>query len=186
MDCRTLTPGLLLLAVAGCAHKAELRSSDVASGPFRIGCDDVIEVSVYRDQELTRTVPVRPDGNISLPIAGELKVAGLTTEEIRTEITKRLGTYVKDPTVVTVIVREVHSARFFVTGEVAKPGMYPLHADTTVLQAIAVAGGMGEYSSRDRATVVRAADGDRLVVDIDDPQEAGRIVLHAGDTVVVR
>jgi polysaccharide export outer membrane protein len=151
-----------------------------------MGVDDVIEVSVYKDPDLTRTVPVRPDGKISLPIVGEVVASGRTPEEIRTEVIDRLHQYVKDPTVVSVIVREVHSARFYVIGEVMKPGVYPLHDDTTALQAVAVAGGAGEFSARDRATVIRAAGGGRVVVDLDDPQSAAALVLRSGDTVMVR
>jgi len=174
------------LASAGCAHHETFKGQKEAPSPFRMGIDDVIEVSVYRDPDLTRTVPIRPDGKISLPIVGEMVAAGRTPEEVRAEVVERLHQYVKDPTVISLIVREVHSSRFYVIGEVMKPGVYPLHDATTVLHAIAAAGGAGEFSARDRATVIRATTGQRIVVDLDDPDSAGAFVLKAGDTVVVR
>jgi polysaccharide export outer membrane protein len=174
------------LTTLACAHGGQQRIEREKPGPFRLGIDDVVEVSVYKDPDLTRTVPVRPDGRISLPIVGEVVAAGRTPEEVRAEVVSKLNQYVKDPTVVTFIVHEVRSARFFVIGEVMRPGAYPLRGDMNVLQAIALAGGAGEFSSRDRATIVRAATGERIVLSIDDAKEAGTILLYSGDTVVVR
>jgi polysaccharide export outer membrane protein len=161
--------------------------ADDAPPPFVLGREDVVEVSVYRDPELSRTVPVRPDGHVSLPIVGELAVAGLTPEQVRAEVTKRLQAFVQEPAVVSVIVREVNSARFFVLGEVAKPGAYPLRGEVGVLQALAVAGGPGEFSSRKEVVLVRSVSGRRFTIDMD-ALESGtvRLSLHPGDTVVVR
>jgi polysaccharide export outer membrane protein len=155
-------------------------------GPYHLGSDDLVEVSVYKNPDLTRTMPVRPDGHISLPLVGDVEVAGLTTEEARRLIANRFQQWVTNPMDVAVIVHEVHSAAIYVTGEVMKPGVFPLHGDTTVLQAIALAGGFDEFSKRDYATVVRPSTGKRTDVSITDPTDAGTLILRPGDTVVVR
>jgi polysaccharide export outer membrane protein len=175
------------LGLAGCSHASGAVRDDEPAPPFVLGREDVVEVSVYRDPELTRTVAVRPDGRISLPMAGEVMAAGRTPEQLREEIVARLGAVVQSPTVVSVIVREVNSARFYVVGEVMRPGGYPLRGELGVLQAIAAAGGPGEYSDRSRVELLRAASGRRLELTMGD-LEAGlcRVQLFPGDTVVVR
>lgn len=174
------------LFASACAHRPVNKVDRDPPTPFRLGVNDVVEVSVYRDPDLTRTVPVRPDGRISLPIVGEVAAAGRTPEEVRQEVVSRLNQYVKDPTVVSFIVHDVRSTRFFVIGEVMRPGAYPLQGETTVLHALALAGGAGEFSARDVATIIRANTGERIVVSIDDPKTAGMLMLRPGDTVVVR
>lgn len=169
-----------------CAHGPSQRAASEPMGPYRLGVDDVVEVSVFKQPDLTRTVPVRPDGHITLPLVGDLAVAGMTPAEARTDIAGRLRKWIADPTDVSVIVHEVHSTSIFITGEVMKPGVFPLHTDTSVLQALAMAGGCGEYSARDSATVVRAHTGEKIVVSINDPSDAGTLTLRPGDTVVVR
>lgn len=177
--------GLLLLGITGCAHTSGAHAYE-PMGPYRLGADDLVEVSVYKNPDLTRTMPVRPDGHISLPLVGDVEVAGLTTEEARKKIAGRFQQWVTNPMDVAVIVHEVHSAAIYVTGEVMKPGVFPIHGDTTVLQAIALAGGFDEFSKRDSATVVRLSTGTRTEVSITDPTDAGTLVLRPGDTVVVR
>lgn len=182
--------GFILWALAAtataCAHSSPEPEADDAPGIFLLGRDDVIEVSVYRDADLTRTVPVRPDGRISLPVVGEIVAAGLTPAQLRDEVAARLSPWVQDPTVVSVIVREVHSARFFVVGEVARPGAYPIAGEVSALQALALAGGLGEFSDRDNLTVIRAGSGRRVTVAIDDLERGAAVVpVRAGDTLVV-
>lgn len=172
------------LLAGGCAHRGAIPEEE-ARGPFRLGREDVVEVSVYRDPELSRTVPVRPDGKISLPIIGEVEAAGRTPDEIREEIVSRLKGYVKDPAVVAVIVHEVHSPRFFVVGEVGRPGAYPLRGEVTLLQGLALAGGLGDFSARRDVTVVRAG-GERFRVLLKDLWKGkAEVSLRAGDTLVV-
>ncbi|MFM2151784.1 MAG: hypothetical protein RL199_219 [Pseudomonadota bacterium] len=177
----------LLCLAWGCAHAPASTANETAPDGFRLGREDVVEVSVYRDPELTRTVPIRPDGRISLPLVGEIAADGLTPEELRTTVVERLGAFVQSPAVVSVIVREVNSARFFVVGEVGRPGSYPLRGRVSLLQALALAGGFGEFSAREDVTVVRAADARRLTVTWTDMTASPRqLWLHPGDTVVVR
>jgi polysaccharide export outer membrane protein len=177
----------LACGLAGACASVEPRPDEEVAPPFRLGREDVIELSVYRDPELSRTVPVRPDGKISLPLVGELEAAGRTPEEVRLDVASRLRAYVQEPAIVSVIVREVNSARFFVVGEVGRPGAYPLRGEVGVLQGLALAGGPGEFSSRKTIVLVRAASGRVTTLELSD-LESGRVrpQLHPGDTVVVR
>ncbi len=178
---------LFLCAAWGCAHAPTALRPDDAPPAFRLGREDVVEVSVYRDPELTRTVPIRPDGRISLPLVGEIDADGLTPDELRTTVVERLGAFVQSPAVVSVIVREVNSARFFVVGEVGRPGSYPLRGRVSLLQALALAGGFGEFSARDEVAVVRGPGAKRITLDWDElTASPGLLWLHPGDTVVVR
>ena len=113
--------GVLLLA--GCAHTPAVKV-DNSEQPYRIGREDVLDVAVWRDPDLSRTLPVRPDGYISMPMTGDVLAAGKTPTELTEELKARLQPYVQEPRV-TVIVREVNSSRVFVTGEVARPGRLP-------------------------------------------------------------
>src|SRR5580693_7017521 len=99
---------------------------------YVIGPQDVIDISVWKDAELTRVVPVRPDGKISLPLLNDVQAAGLTPEQLKQNITDGLKTYLGDP-VVTVIVKEMNSQRVYITGEVTKAGAYPLLPNMTIL-----------------------------------------------------
>ena len=121
---------------------------------FKLGPDDVVEVFVYKEQELSTTVVVRPDGKISLPLIGELSVNGKTAIELQKEISQKLTQYIAQPTV-NVIVKEVNSAKVSVLGEVKTSGMYKIKDRATVLDALALAGGFTEYAKRDKVKVFR-------------------------------
>ena len=143
---------------------------------FRLGPDDVIEVSVYQDKELNRTVPVRPDGKISLPLIGEMPASGKSVTELQKEIAQRLKQYVSDPTV-TVVVKEVNSPKVSVLGEVKKPGMYKIKDRSTVLDAVALAGGFTEYAKRTKVTLIRIGSNgqpQQFQINVDD-QLKGRV-----------
>ena len=121
---------------------------------FKLGPDDVVEVFVYKEQELSTTVVVRPDGKISLPLIGELSVNGKTAIELQKEISQKLTQYIAQPTV-NVIVKEVNSAKVSVAGEVKTPGMFKIPARATVLDAVALAGGFTEYAKRSKVKLIR-------------------------------
>src|ERR1041385_4659954 len=121
---------------------------------FRLGPDDVVEVFVYKEPELSVTVVVRPDGKISLPLIGELSASGKTASEMQKEITEKLTQFISEPSV-NFIVKEVNSAKVSVSGEVKTPGMYKITARATVLDAVALAGGFTEYAKRDKVTLIR-------------------------------
>ena len=173
--------------LVGCAH-APVAEEQEAQEVFRIGREDVLDVAVWRDPDLSRTVPVRPDGKISLPLLGDVEVEGRTPHELARHLEEALGPYVQKPRV-SVIVREVNSARVYVTGEVAQPGAYALRGRMSLVQAIALAGGFSDFADREAIRVIRQ-DGKGVTTvrysDLvgDDEQRRG-MRLRPGDTVVV-
>lgn len=121
---------------------------------FVIGPEDVLEVAVWGSPEVTRTVPVRPDGKISLPLVNDIQAAGLTPIQLREAVTKALKPYIPEPAV-SVVVREIHSFKVTVIGQVKTPGRYELKGRATVLDVLAMAGGLNEYAARGRIVVLR-------------------------------
>jgi polysaccharide biosynthesis/export protein len=127
---------------------------------YRIGVSDVIAVSVWKVADLSRSVPVRPDGKISLPLIGDLEAAGKTTSELHDLVVADLKAYVPDPDV-TVIVEQINSQKYFVLGQVVHPGSYPLTAPATVVEALAAAGGFVDWARTDNIMVVRRTASDQ-------------------------
>ena len=113
----------------------------VAAEDYVIGADDVLSVVFWREKELSVDAVVRPDGKISLPLMNEVMAAGLTPEQLRDRITKQASAFVKDPQA-TVVVKEINSRKVYITGQVEKPGAYPLTTRLSVMQLIAMAGGL--------------------------------------------
>jgi polysaccharide export outer membrane protein len=173
------------VVATGCAHQAAPADDQVKQiQDFRLAREDVIEVSVWKEPELSRTMPIRPDGKIAMPLIGELTAEGKKPVELETEIQQKLASLVRDPRV-TVIVHDVNGSRVFVTGMVNHAGAFPLRSSMNVLQALALAGGLGEFADRGSISVVRA-DGRRVEVDYDDLVNGkSKVTLGAGDTVVV-
>jgi polysaccharide export outer membrane protein len=176
--------GAALVAV-GCAHHAPPEDDQIQQmSDFRLSKEDVVEVSVWKEPELSRTVPVRPDGKITLPLIGDLQAEGLRPQELEAHVQKQLTSLVRDPRV-TVIVHDVNGSKIFVTGMVGHPGAFPLRNKMNVLQALAMAGGLAEFADRGEINVLRA-DGRRLQVDYDDLVSGkSKVTLGPGDTVVV-
>lgn len=121
---------------------------------FRIGPEDVLDIAVWNNPAMSRTTPVRPDGMISLPLLNDVQAAGLTPMELRDVIAKKLTDYLPNPEV-SVIVREVNHFKVSVLGEVRKPGRYDFKGQATVLDAIALAGGLSDFASRSRIVILR-------------------------------
>ena len=121
---------------------------------FRLGPDDVIEVSVYQEKDLSTVVPVRPDGKISIPLIGEMPASGKTAIELQKEITQRYSRFIAEPAV-TVVVKEVNSPKVSVLGEVKNPGVYKIRDRATLLDVLAMAGGTTEYAKKDKIHVIR-------------------------------
>jgi polysaccharide biosynthesis/export protein len=147
---------LAALGLAGCAHSTTPPPA-VAQNEYRIGKEDVVTVDVWKDPALSAKEPVRPDGKISLPMIGDIVAEGRTAKELQAEITTKLQPMVNEPTV-AVVVSEINAARFFVLGEVAHPGAYPVRSNIDVIQAMAVAGGPTEYANRGGIVVIRRGD----------------------------
>jgi polysaccharide export outer membrane protein len=121
---------------------------------YRIGPEDQLQISIWKNDAMSKSVPVRPDGLISLPLLNDIQAAGLTAMELREVLMKRLGEYMPTPEV-AVIVTEVRSYKVSVIGEVHKPGRYELKSWTTVLDLLAQAGGVNEFAARGRIVVLR-------------------------------
>ena len=128
---------------------------------YVIGAEDVLEIAVWNNTTITRTVPVRPDGRISLPLLDDVPAAGLTPAQLREKLTSALAAYIPAPSV-SVIVREIHSFKVTVIGQVKTPGRYELKGRATVLDLLAMAGGLTEYASRGRIIVLRQEGAETL------------------------
>lgn len=129
-------------------------AAGVDPATYRIGPEDTLAIAVWQNEDLTRTVPVRPDGKISLPLVNDVQAAGLTPNQLRSVLLKKLAEYVPSPEV-SVIVREVHSFKVSVIGEVKKTGRHELKGRATVLDILAMAEGFGEFAGRGRIVVLR-------------------------------
>jgi polysaccharide export outer membrane protein len=134
------------------------KAGEVNPGTYVIGPEDNLSINVWKEQELSRTVPVRPDGMISLPLIGEVKASGLTPLQLQDAITEPLKKYMSEPQV-TVIVTEVRSKTFNIVGQVSKPGYYPLDRQLTVLDAVALAGGFRDFAKVKKIYVLRTDAG---------------------------
>ncbi len=187
---RAVVAGILLAATA-CASSGSSERPDPRPevGEYRIGREDVLEVVVWHEPELTRLVPVRPDGKISLPLAGEVEAAGKTPAELQQGLTKALGSYIQDASV-AVLVREINGPRVYVLGEVTRPGGFPLRGPMSVVQAIALAGGRTEFAKGDVSWLRQKADGktDRVKLSFDElvkGEAEGALWLRGGDVLYV-
>lgn len=150
-------------AAAGSPGTAQTGSTGTATAvhddSFVIGADDILAVNVWKESEISRSIPVRSDGKISLPLAGEVQASGETPKQLEAEISKKLASFISEPEV-TVIVQQIKSQRFNILGQVAHPGSYPLSNPTTILDAIAVAGGFRDFAKQKSIYILRAgADG---------------------------
>ena len=182
------------------SDRGDNRASDSAQNPAKkasggdelvIGPDDVLVINVWKEPEVSQTVPVRPDGKISLPLIGPVMASGLTPTQLQVSIAHELESYLEHPAV-TVIVHEVKSQRFVVVGQVAKPGSYDLQTPMTVLGAIAGAGGPLEYAKLKGIYVLRTGpngEAIRLPFNYKDAIKgknlAQNIRLQSHDTIVV-
>ena len=158
---------------------------------FVIGNDDHLTIDVWNEPEVTRSVPVRSDGKISLPLAGELQAAGRTPLQLENDIAAKLLNYITKP-VVTVIVEQINSEKFNILGQVAKPGSYPLTAATTVLDGIATAGAFRDFAKQKGIYILRQNPGggeSRIPFNykevIKGKNSAQNIKLQPNDTIVV-
>ena len=159
------------------------------SSDYRIGPEDVLDISVWNNAAISRTVPVRPDGKVSLPLVNDVQAAGLTPMQLRSALIKKLAEYVPSPEV-SVIVREVHSFKVSVIGEVKRTGRHELKGRATVLDVLALAEGFGEFAARGRIVVIRQ-DGRQIlfnynkVVSSNGAGARENFLLQPGDIIVV-
>jgi polysaccharide export outer membrane protein len=206
---RCLTFGYVALIVACVAVTASAQSTTSNSGraaappttakaapappDYVIGPDDVLRIDFWRDKDLSSDVVVRPDGKISLQLINDVQASGLTPEQLRLAVTTAASRFVEDPTV-TVVVKQINSRKVFIVGQVSKPGTYPLGGPMTLVQLIALAGGLNEFADRENIVIVRAErrpDGEPVSVRVNYDDLIKRknlkqnIELKPGDTVMV-
>ena len=190
--------GFLMIAGFVRAQEGTVPSTGVAgsgevaaeSDQYVIGPEDVLSINVWKEETLTRQVPVRSDGKISLPLIDEIHAAGLTPFQLKEKLTLKLKEFIDNPNV-SVIVVQANSQKVYVSGEVRTPGVYPLRGETTLLQVIPMAGGFTEWADQKKVLVIRK-EGEkdrRIVVNykkiVSGDDMGSNIVLKPGDTIIV-
>jgi polysaccharide biosynthesis/export protein len=182
---------MFLASLPAIAQQAAMAPPPTAQSDYVIGAQDVLSISVWKDPELTlASVPVRPDGKISMPLLNDVQAAGLTPNELKGQITDGLKKFMTDP-IVTVIVTQMNSQRVYITGEVAKAGAYPLLPQMTILQALSSAGGFTQFANMKRIYMFRTVNGKQVDFPfnykdvIHGKNLSENVVLQAGDTIVV-
>jgi len=167
----------------------------VPPADYAVGADDVLVIMFRREKDMSAEVTVRPDGRITLPLINDLYVAGLTPDQLRARVTEEAKRFVEGDPTVTVIVKAINSRKVFITGEVGRPGAYPIADRMTVMQLISMAGGVSEYAKKKDIVIIREA-GTRpgakpltFKFNYEDIQKlknlASNIDLKPGDTVIV-
>jgi polysaccharide export outer membrane protein len=161
------------------------------SEEYLIGPEDIIEVMVWKNADLSRVVNVRPDGKISLPLIGDIKAAGNTASHLQEEITARLTSYYKELPPVSVIVQQVNSYAIYILGEVRSPGRYVVKSGTTFLQAIALSGGFSDFAAKNKILLrsMNGKDNKETITNINYKEvilgNKGNVFLSPGDTIIV-
>jgi len=189
-------PAPVLAANAAASAPAAAAAAAVPVRPatpsgYVIGVDDVLSILFWRDKDLSAPeITVRPDGKVTLPLLNDVQAAGLTPEQLRDTVLDAARKYVEDPNP-TVIVKEIKSRKVFITGQVEKPGPYPLNGTVTVLQLIATAGGLRDFADGKNISVIRVRDGKQSIFEFNYQDLLKKrylsqnIELAPGDTVVV-
>jgi len=181
-----------LLSANGAAKDADKKKAPQApaavNDEYRVGPGDKLRIEVYKDPQLSQSVQVRPDGKITLPLVGDMEATGRTPIELRDTIAKSLKDYINNPTV-TVIVVEALASQIFVMGEVTHPGTMQLHGPTTILQALAMAGGFKEFANTKDVKVLRPNGSGIETIKFNYKDvingDAKPFYLRSGDTVIV-
>lgn len=165
------------------------RSQGKRPDEYVLGPGDVIQIVVWRNEHLSKTLPVRPDGRISLPLVDDVQAAGMTPSQLKETISKGLKHFIDNP-IVTVIVSEVNNFKVSVIGEVKKPGVYLLKGKTTVLEAISMAEGFTEFATTNNILLMKKTKGERLRFDyrayISGENMDQNVYLDPGDTIIVK
>ena len=179
-----------LLVIAGWASCGFAQQQEMPESDYRIGIGDIVEIQVWHEPDLSRTLTVRLDGRISLPLVGDIDTAGKTTSELDAYLERKFAEVVTEPAV-SVILMESRSRRYYVVGQVLRPGEFPIESPITILQAIARSGGFQEWAKRDRIKVVRRDGGKERLLEFDyDAFVNGKsleqnLVIILGDTIIV-
>jgi polysaccharide biosynthesis/export protein len=187
----------MLFILPACNHTS-IKASDLNAGnkPFQsdtafiIGPADMLEIVVMKEPDLSKTIPVRPDGKILLPLVNEVQAAGKTPVQLQADLEKAFSKFYEQVTV-SVLVREINSYKFSITGKINKPGTYKMSADTTMLEAISMAGGFMEFASTNNIKVFRRGLENsepirinyKKIISGKDPSQ--NIIIKPGDTIIV-
>jgi polysaccharide biosynthesis/export protein len=195
---RTCTVLVLLCLLCSCAkvvvqHPFTISGEPQEGDDYQLGPEDIVEVLVWKNADLSKVVTVRPDGRISLPLIGEVQAAGLTANQVNETISGKLREYYKEPPSVSLIVQQANSYVIYVMGEVQRPAQYQVKRGTTFLQAIALAGGFTPFASTNDIVVLRKSNENNQQIaipirykDIVSGRNLGNnILLKPGDTVVI-
>lgn len=180
---------LLIFSFTASAEE-KFSAASVNPSDYRIGPEDVLFISVWKEEELQREVLVRPDGGVSFPLAGDVQVAGKTPQQVEQEITAKVQQYIPDA-LVSVSVKTVSGYTIFVNGKVKQPGKFVLGRYMDVVQAITLAGGLDTFADQDKIKVIRRQNGKQVVHNFNYAEfKKGRnlgqnIILQSGDTIVV-
>ncbi|HYE87419.1 MAG TPA: polysaccharide biosynthesis/export family protein [Vicinamibacterales bacterium] len=169
--------------------EAAIVRATASTADYQIGPEDVLDISVWKNAELTRRVSVRPDGKISLPLVNDIQASGLTPSELRQQLTARLSEFVPTPEV-AVVVQEVQSLKVSVVGAVKTPGRFTLRSAATVLECIALAQGLTEFANRERIVVLRQNGNTTQRIPFNyrkvaDGSEQDNFLVKPGDIIVV-
>jgi polysaccharide export outer membrane protein len=181
---------VLINSTANFSYGAENTDHFIPGSQFYLGPEDVLEISVWKDEALTKEVVVRPDGKISFPLIGDVYAAGRTVEDLQEEIKSRIGVYVPDSPV-TVVLQTINSPKVYVVGKVNRPGVYVMGRALTIMQALALAGGMTTFADEGDILIIREERGRQRFIEFDYGRVASgkdlekNITLKPGDTVVV-
>ncbi|MBI4459405.1 MAG: polysaccharide biosynthesis/export family protein [Acidobacteria bacterium] len=187
MKLKTLFFAIYLVPILLGAQGRPAPANSFGDGEYFLGPEDVVEVWIWKEADLSTTVVVRPDGRISLPLIGELVAKGKSAMQLQEEVRNKLRSYLEEP-VVTVIVKEINYPKVSVLGKVHKPDVYKIKQKITVLDAIAMAGGFTDYAKRDKVVVLRnnSSSQQKIQVDLKRPDERNRpFYLQPFDTVYV-
>jgi polysaccharide export outer membrane protein len=160
------------------------------SDQYMIGPEDVLYIHVWKENDLSRTVPVRADGKISIPLINEIQASGLTPLQLKVVLTDKLKEFIENPTV-SVTVMEANSCKVYVSGQVRSPGIYRLRSETTLIQIIPMAGGFTDWANQKKILIIRKENGKekRITVNykkiLDGSDPGSNIFLKPGDTIIV-
>lgn len=199
---------LLLLMTTGCAHQGAgappaatekpapeqtivMKPATETAADYAIGPGDILEISVWKDEALSRQVVVVPDGTISFPLVGRFTAGGKSVAQLKAEMEKKIRRYVPEPEL-TIIVQQVNSMVVYVIGKVNRPGHIPLNRNISVLQALSMAGGLNIFADQQDIRIVRKSETGTLIIPFnykavtEDNMMAGNIQLQRGDVIVVK
>ena len=195
---RACTCLVLLSILSACTkvvvqHPFDISAETQSGDDYQLGPEDVLEVLVWKNADLSKVVTVRPDGRISLPLIGDVPAAGFTAAHVQQEITKRLLDFYQEPPHVSLIVQQANSYVIFIVGQVERPGQYTVKRGTTFLQAIALAGGFTPFAAYNEVLVLRNGSGDHQQraarISYKDilggKYQENNILLKSGDTIII-